>query len=531
MNISVKAIISALFVVMITSYIVGLIGFPFLFIVLLPTIVSLIALLCLLAPAFLLAEGLILRLLSLDIRKIYEKRKSHYRAIILVCLTFFFLSGWAINRYFLPGKFHPVSVLGDVGILFFTIFLGWSLLKPIDRRIILISGAAIFILFFSLLTVVGSITSENTRLSSTEAIKSLPYLAWVPADETIEKSGVIKYDQKQSFKGINIYAPQNSSKAYLMDMSGNILHTWSAKIDEDDVWYYVEMDKNGDLLAWVANSGALIRLDWDSNIKWIKKMDFHHDIAIAGNGDIYSLVNKNDKVFASGLPLPIINNYIVVLSPDGEFKKELSLFKVLKKETKASIVYTLIINPKNLWGLVKNKFYLDVFHTNTIGIIDRAINGLCRNGDLLISVRELDLIGIVDITKEELVWSWGPGSLRCQHHPTLLENGNILIFDNGCERGYSRIVELNPFTKEIVWEYKDSHFFTSTGGANQRLPNGNTLITQTSSGRVFEITKSGNIVWEFYSPEIKTAERKRAGIYRMMRITDPEKFPFFQRLK
>ena len=34
----------------------------------------------------------------------------------------------------------------------------------------------------------------------------------------------------------------------------------------------------------------------------------------------------------------------------------------------------------------------------------------------------------------------------------------------------------------------------------QRLPNGNTLITEGSDGRVFEVTKDHELVWEFISP-------------------------------
>jgi len=173
----------------------------------------------------------------------------------------------------------------------------------------------------------------------------------------------------------------------------------------------------------------------------------------------------------------------------------------------------------------------DIFHNNTIEIIDRNINGLCKKGDILISIKWLDLIGIVDVEKEELIWSWGPGNLSRQHHPTLLEKGNILIFDNGIKRYYSRIVELDPLTKGIVWEYKANSpykFYSSGRGSSQRLPNGNTLITESNKGRVFEITRDGRTVWEFYNPEIRTKKRQRSAIYRMMRITDPENSPFIR---
>jgi len=108
--------------------------------------------------------------------------------------------------------------------------------------------------------------------------------------------------------------------------------------------------------------------------------------------------------------------------------------------------------------------------------------------------------------------------------PTLLENGNILIYDNGANRSYSRIVEFNPISESIEWEYKANppqQFYSKLRGSNQRLPNGNTLICDSENGRAFEVTKDKEIVWEFYNPEIQKGKRKL--IYRMMRITDKDR--------
>ena len=136
----------------------------------------------------------------------------------------------------------------------------------------------------------------------------------------------------------------------------------------------------------------------------------------------------------------------------------------------------------------------------------------------------------MDLKKENLVWAWGKNNLENPHHPTILRNGNILIFDNGNRREYSRIVELDPLTEEIVWQYQaeePSSFFAIWGGGNQRLPNGNTLITESTQGRAFEVTKDGEIVWEFYNP-FRNVEGKRVTIYRVMRLTDPEDYSFVQ---
>lgn len=53
-----------------------------------------------------------------------------------------------------------------------------------------------------------------------------------------------------------------------------------------------------------------------------------------------------------------------------------------------------------------------------------------------------------------IVWYWGLGELDNPHHPSLFDNGRILIFDNSSRRKYSRIIDLDPFAREIVYEFK-----------------------------------------------------------------------------
>lgn len=95
----------------------------------------------------------------------------------------------------------------------------------------------------------------------------------------------------------------------------------------------------------------------------------------------------------------------------------------------------------------------------------------------------------------------------------------VPMTSNGWGRGWSRVVELDPLTREIVWEYKaptPTDFYSEARGSCQRLPNGNTLITNSNSGQVFEVTRDGDIVWEFLSPHLND-EGHRTSIIRMKR--------------
>jgi len=159
--------------------------------------------------------------------------------------------------------------------------------------------------------------------------------------------------------------------------------------------------------------------------------------------------------------------------------------------------------------------------------------------------RQTNIIAITDKKTGTIVWRVGPeytatpelrelGQIIGQHHAHMIPQGlpgagNILVFDNGgwagygapnpgsvtghnnALRDYSRILEFDPTTLEIIWQYTpleagffqpvdSSRFYSGFISSAQRLPNGNTLITEGSDGRLFEVTREHEIVWEYISP-------------------------------
>ncbi len=130
------------------------------------------------------------------------------------------------------------------------------------------------------------------------------------------------------------------------------------------------------------------------------------------------------------------------------------------------------------------------------------------NGDLIVGYRSASTVLILDRQTRAVKWSLGPEVLAQQHDPHELDNGNILIFDNGSFRAgvtlpYSRVIEVDRASKQIVWEYVDNplqSFYSPYMGSAQRLPNGNTLITDASFGRIFEVMPRGDVVWEYVVP-------------------------------
>ena len=117
--------------------------------------------------------------------------------------------------------------------------------------------------------------------------------------------------------------------------------------------------------------------------------------------------------------------------------------------------------------------------------------------------------------------------------------GNLLVFDNQGSAGYpnvtlglisgSRVLEIDPQKNEIVWQYSAANskqpgwaFYSSFISSARRLPNGNTLIDEGMNGRFFQVTASGENVWEYVSPYLGKAPGSDAisnWVYRALPVS------------
>ena len=91
--------------------------------------------------------------------------------------------------------------------------------------------------------------------------------------------------------------------------------------------------------------------------------------------------------------------------------------------------------------------------------------------------------------QERVVWALS-GQWTTQHHPTLLENGNILLLDNRGHHGMSKVIEIDPFTQVIAWAYEGTPangFYTYGVGARIEAEVGaTTLVRIIQAGHSFE---------------------------------------------
>ncbi len=375
----------------------------------------------------------------------------------------------------------------------------------------------------------------DERLSK---LRSLPYTTVTDEEADPESGGVTIYDRDRAHRGYNIFVVYDSSLVWLMDMEGNVVHEWSYPEEGGIRWRHARMLSNGDIFA-IEKFKSLSRLSWDSKVLWKRKMQIHHEIVMLPDSVLVAMVREVHNYRNVRVRFPAI----VYLKADGEEIARWSthdhlseikqafdrtsffdtiLDELLADGDSARVFAGLDKSLEMRWLKPGTRFY-DYFHLNTITPLPATPLGerdsRFREGNLLICFRNVNQIAVLEKDTHEILWTWGEGVMEWPHHPTMLENGNILVFDNGVERRYSQVLELDPVSKEVLWQYvadPPTDFYTYSKGSAQRFPNGNTLICEGDAGRVFEVTSDGEIVWEWINPVLR--EGRRGQVYRMIRL-------------
>lgn len=313
----------------------------------------------------------------------------------------------------------------------------------------------------------------------------------------------------QVYKGFTLFAPMSGSGVWLIDMMGQIVHHW--EVEHKPAAHGVLLP-NGNLLyagkrmdspLQIGGSGGeLLELDWNSNVIWKYEDPYmHHDFQRLPNGNTIVLrwvqtpegiaTKVKGGVTGTEKEGTIWSDSFREITPDGQIVWEWLAYEHLNPEDDTICP----LCPRAEWT-----------HTNTCNV--------SPDGNILTSFLTLNTIAIIDKKSGDITWRWGPGELAHQHNPSMLDNGNILVFDNGSHRpasplvpggmvSFSRVLEIDPQSKQIMWEYVDEsrlHFFSSFIAGCQRLPNGNTLICEGTTGRFFEVTATKEVVWEFVNP-------------------------------
>lgn len=367
-----------------------------------------------------------------------------------------------------------------------------------------------------------------------EGLRSLPYLGF-SSERAAAGNGVARHDPKRAYPGVNLYTSRDLCRADLVDMDGRTLKTWISS--PCGSWASAELLPDGSLVVpavtlkvrgadnrELARHACLLRLAWDGRLVWRSSVAAHHDVELTPSGQFATLTGTWRVIpdYKSGVEVE--DHAIALVGQDGTLLEQASLYDLLATNAVGFRLQEVALTRQpGIVGRLLGRGDVDLFHSNTIEWMSRpelaARSPIYSTDNVLVTIRHQDTIAIIDWRAKRLVWAWGQGELSGPHDGTVLENGNILVFDNGLARGWSRVIELDPIAKKIVWEYKAARptdFFSVARGACQRFPNGNTLITNSDHGQAFEVTPEGEIVWEFLNP-LGDDQGRRATIHRMRR--------------
>ncbi|RMF73125.1 MAG: hypothetical protein D6744_16025 [Planctomycetota bacterium] len=351
--------------------------------------------------------------------------------------------------------------------------------------------------------------------------RALPYSGGREIDDD-EEGGVdwIKADRMQP--GYTLFSVHMRAMARLIDERGNVIHTW--RDPDGRHWDNIELLPNGDLITTGADPAPVqgikdearyaMRLTWDGKVVWKKYLFAHHDITQTPNGDLLTLTFQRRDEPSIHPTIQLRDDLITRMTMDGEVTQTVSIFDAVRAKPE---LFPLEKNKPTSMG---GRTWIDNFHLNSVEQMHFehlfARDPIYEPQNVLICSRHQDRIAILNMSTGELLWAWGRGELDGPHDATVLENGHIMVFDNGLVRGYSRVIELDPLTKSIVWQYVDpkrpEQFYTKSKGSNQRLANGNTLICNSDNGEIFEVTPEGETVWRYLS-----TDRIRKGDGRVLR--------------
>jgi hypothetical protein len=365
---------------------------------------------------------------------------------------------------------------------------------------------------------------QKTMIRQLEAIG---YVTGVNKADSV--GGAIIRDREKCYSGFGVYLSGHGPEAILIDLEGTTLHRW--RLPSKDLWnqkrdipqYFrkAHVWPNGDLLVIIEGVG-LVKIDKDSRIIWKKENRAHHDFDIVANGDIFVLTRRAHIVSEVNESTPILEDFVVGLKSDGTQFMQKSVLRIILGSEYAELVGQADPRlPPRFEDAVKRG---DILHTNTLEIVRMNSEEVpwLKKGTIITSSPYLCSLMALDIGEEKLSWFFKK-DFTGQHEPELLENGNILFFDNHNHTKQSTVIEFDPKTGETMWEYDgapDRKFFSQGCSTAYRLPNGNTQITITDMGKVIEVTPEKEVVWEFFNPH-RTGERNElvASIFDMVRIS------------
>ncbi|HEX6312899.1 MAG TPA: aryl-sulfate sulfotransferase [Acidimicrobiia bacterium] len=367
-----------------------------------------------------------------------------------------------------------------------------------------------------------------------------------------------------------------------LEESGNLLRTGRARIPS-------RINGNG-------FGGVVEELDWDGNVVWSFEYGNddvmqHHDIERLPNGNVLILAweyYSADEAIAAGRDPELLPDDAVWADHVVEYDPNADAI-VWEWRVWDHLVQDFDETKENFGDVAENPQKIDINYSPDQSLQEPGeadwnhANSVAYNAELdqiAISLRSFDEFWVIDhgTTTEEaagpagdLLFRYGnPATygkedvadqeLYAQHDVEWIEDGfdgagNLLVFNNGRPdlRAYSSVDEVVPVMEDgeyvldddgafaaaierVYPQGEEDEFFAAIISGSQRLPNGNTLVTYGTHGRVVEVTPDGEEVWDYINPYFTLRPQTPRGnlnfelqpwrIFRAERY--PEDYPAFE---
>ena len=375
-----------------------------------------------------------------------------------------------------------------------------------------------------------------------------------------------------TFDGYTLFGPNGGTKTYLLDMNGSVVHTWNHSNSGGYSVYLLENGNllrpatvSRTTLQGGASSGWVQEINRQGNVIWQYAYNgstylMHHDIEPMPNGNALLIAWEvktaaEASVAGRSTSAEIWPDHLVEVQPTGTYTGEIvwewHVWDHLIQDYNSSKAnYGIVADHPELFdiNMGRRSTGKDWLHINAVSY-NPALD------QIVISSHNQNEIYVIDhsITTEEaaghtggnsgkggdILYRWGnpsnydaPGNqyFDVVHCSSWIPSGypgagNILAFNNGSNQRYSVVAEITlPIDDEgnysltpgeaydpdqPTWTFsKGPTFYSNHLGGNQRLPNGNTIVVESTEGNIYEVTESGDIVWEYlYNREVARALR------------------------
>jgi len=310
--------------------------------------------------------------------------------------------------------------------------------------------------------------------------------------------------------------------AVLLDPDGKVRRVW--KVSQNDLPWPHERDTNifphgfavgrdGGILVAYDSGASLTKYGFCGGVEWRLQGDYHHSIELHDDGTLWVW-----RKGAANAATPGNNKrdgaWVKDPEPWREGTRDESAYRIAYADGKVlrhfSIQDMIDANPdigifslRQEDGAKNSRWADDPYHPNDLEPLPRAFAGRYPGfaaGDLLISLRSIDLVAVIDPATLKVKW-WRQGQTRRQHDPDWNDRGTITIFNNSMHRPPSTIAEIDPKTmrSRILVDGAKYDLYSWAQGNHDVLPGGGVLIASSLQGRAFEVAPDGRVTFDFHN--------------------------------